>query len=150
MLKTIEDTLHKTCLIGLSYFNVQGEQLKQNILAGKVIKVDSEIGITVELSTTDSAVKTQNNTKSNTIHKGAHFIIPTNLSCWFNAPKGEFHTSQAGVKIINPDYLVTWDIYQMKEQQNKSSSNKAVNENLVDSEQQWWQWRPRTQAPNVG
>jgi len=137
MLKAIEDTLNKSCLIGLSYFNVQGEQLKQNILAGRVIEVDSEMGITIELSTSEPS--TSNNDKK----QKANFILPIDLSCWFNAPKGEFHTSQKGVKIVNPDYLVTWDIYQTKQKQSESSDKP-------DSEQQWWQWRPRTQSPNVG
>ncbi len=132
MLKNIEDTLHKTCLIGLSYFNVQGQPLKQNILAGRVIAVDNEKGLTVALLTDESPLKSSS--------QNAHFILPNNLSCWFTAPKGEFHTSQTDVKIINPDYLVTWDIHQLKNQPNKAQSNK----------QQWWQWRPRIQAPNVG
>ncbi len=132
MLNSIEDTLHKTCLIGLSYFNSQGEQLKQNILAGRVIKVDKEMGITVELS-------------ANNQDKGVVFILPTDLSCWFNAPKGEFHTSQKGVKIINPDYLVTWDIFQTK-----APEEGAYKEKPTDGEQQWWQWQPRTVPPNVG
>jgi len=133
MLNTIQDTLHKNCLIGLSYFDVKGNKLKQNILAGHVIKVDSSIGITVELSTSQS--------ESKGINDKAHFILPTELSCWFTAPKGEYHTSQVGVKIINPDYLVTWDIYQTKNQKESSSQ---------DGEQQWWQWQPRVQKPNVG
>ena len=137
MLKAIEDTLNKSCLIGLSYFNVQGEQLKQNILAGRVIEVDSEMGITIELSTSEPS--TSNNDKK----QRANFILPIDLSCWFTAPEGEFHTSQKGVKIVNPDYLVTWDIYQTKQKQSESSDKP-------DSEQQWWQWRPRTQSPNVG
>ncbi len=132
MLKHIENTLNKSCLIGLTYYAAQGEELKQNILAGRVVKVDSELGITVELSTNDQST-------------GAHFILPTDLSCWFNAPQGEFHTSQAGVKIINPDYLVTWDIFQTKDQGNDTSTKSSP-----DGEQQWWQWRPRTQPPNVG
>ncbi len=145
MLTTIEDTLNKTCLIGLSYFNAQGEQLKQNIVAGRVIKVDSEMGITVELSDLDS--KADNKNKAGTAqNQQPHFILPTDLSCWFNAPKGEFPTSQTGVKIINPDYLVTWDIYQLKDQKNSEKTPKSSQ----DSEQQWWQWRPRTQSPNVG
>jgi len=145
MLTTIEDTLNKTCLIGLSYFNVQGEQLKQNIIAGRVIKVDSEMGITIELSSLGDKPNDKNKPdKAQSQH--AHFILPTDLSCWFNAPKGEFPTNQAGVKIINPDYLVTWDIYQLKDQKNSEKTPKSSQ----DSEQQWWQWRPRTQSPNVG
>jgi len=142
MLKNIEDTLNKSCLIGLSYFNVQGEQLKQNILAGRVVSVDSEQGITVELSTNDLSSIDKG--------KGANFILPSDLSCWFTAPKGEFHTNQSGAKIITPDYLVTWDIFQTKEQQSKAQGKTSSTERAQEGEQQWWQWRPRTQSPNVG
>jgi len=130
MLKTIGDTLDKTCLLGLSYFNSKGELLKQTMLAGKVITVDKELGITVQLIMHNDA---------NTQSQSANFILPTNLSCWFNAPKGEFHTSQANNKIVNPDYLVTWDIHQTKNSQNPQNS-----------EQQWWQWQPRTESPQIG
>jgi hypothetical protein len=149
MLKVIEDTLNKSCLIGLSYFNTQGEELKQNILAGRVIKVDKEIGITIELSTGEtstSGFSTNGSKAKKGKSNNAHFILPTDLSCWFNAPKGEFHTSQKGVKIVNPDYLITWDIYQLKDKASAEEKHKSSQ----DSEQQWWQWRPRTQAPNVG
>ncbi|PCH95477.1 MAG: hypothetical protein COB83_08600 [Gammaproteobacteria bacterium] len=144
MLNNIEDTLHKTCLIGLSYFNVQGEQLKQNILAGRVINVDSEAGITVELFTNEQTANAQTN---NNKDKTANFILPSNLSCWFTAPQGEFHTSQKGVGIINPDYLITWDIYQSKADE---KDTQATDKSPQDSEQQWWQWRPNTQSPKVG
>ncbi len=140
MLKKIEDTLNRSCLIGLSYFNVQGEQLKQNILAGRVVNVDSEMGLTIELFA--------NNVPSTSPPKKVHFIFPTDLSCWFTAPKGEFHTSQRDVKIVNPDYLVTWDIYQTKKQEVQDKD--PVAERSQESEQQWWQWQPRTQPPNVG
>ena len=137
MLKKIEDTLNKSCLIGLSYFTVQGQQLKQNILAGRVVSVDSDQGITVELLS--------NNQTSESKNKEAKFILPSDLSCWFTAPKGEFHTSQTDVKIINPDYLVTWDIFQTKPAEEVNSTDITK-----DGEQQWWQWRPRIQPPNVG
>ena len=133
MLNSIKDTLHKTCLIGLSYFTAQGEELKQNILAGRVVSVDEEMGITIELISASN---------SSTTEPAKNFILPTNLSCWFKAPKGEFHTSQNKGKIINPDYLVTWDIYQTKAPKDGDST--------TDGEQQWWQWQPRIQPPNVG
>ena len=139
MLHSIEDTLNKTCLLGLSYFDVAGNQLKQTILAGTVVAVDNEIGITVLLNQAETTEKSAKN-------KDAHFILPTNLSCWFTAPQGEFHTSTEGVKIINPDYLVTWDIYQTKE----AKQNNSVSGADQDGEQQWWQWQPRTQAPSIG
>ncbi len=129
MLKTLEDTLKKSCLIGLTYFDFDGNELKKQLLAGTVMAVDAEMGITIKLLAAET-----NNDK-----KDANFIIPATLSCWFTAPKGEFHTSHEQVKIVNPDYLVTWDIYQTKAQDDKQP----------DSEQQWWKWYPRTEDPIV-
>ena len=132
MLTSPEQAINKTCLIGLSYFDVEEKLLKQTMLAGTVLSVDSEMGITVALL--HSSEKTKENTPN--------FILPNNLSCWFIAPKGDFHTSQPGIKITDPDYLVTWDIYQTKPQQEPDKSS--------DGEQQWWKWVPRTEAPKIG
>lgn len=124
MLKHLDDTLNKSCLIGLSYFNFDGELVKQSLLAGVVKTADQENGITIAL--------TQKSDGSS-----ADFMLPSDLRCWFEAPPGEYHTSQEGVKLINPDFLVTWDIYQSKKIEG-------------DREQQWWEWVPRTEAPQVG
>jgi len=131
MLKTLEDTLKKSCLIGLTYFDIDGNELKKQLLAGTVIAVDAEMGITLKL------LSAEDNSKKS---KDANFIIPATLSCWFQAPKGEFHTSNEQVKIVNPDYLVTWDIYQTKNQQDAKSQ---------EGQQQWWKWYPRTEDPRV-
>lgn len=148
---TLEQTINKTCLIGLSYFDVEHNLLKQSMLAGTVTAVDKEMGITVSLlSITDSK---GNNSD---VKSAANFILPANLVCWFIAPKGDFHTSQVGVKISNPDYLVTWDIYQTKPNPAKANQGKAQKPEQendgepVDGEQQWWQWRPRTEPPQIG
>ncbi len=93
------------------------------MLGGEVIKIDKEKGITLAL------LAKQNEAP-------AEFILPANLACWFKAPKGEFHTSLEGLKIIDPDYLVTWDIYQTRDDKE-------------DGEQQWWEWVPRVEAPAV-
>lgn len=130
MLKTLEDTLQKTCLIGLSYFDIDGRELKKQLLAGTVTAVDAEMGITIKLLSDNT----------NDQKKDANFIIPATLSCWFTAPKGDFHTSHEQVKIKDPDYLVTWDIYQTK----KPEDAKAQ-----EGVQQWWKWYPRTQDPQV-
>jgi hypothetical protein len=131
MIKNIKDTLHKYCLLGLSYYDAEGNFIKQNILAGQVIAVDKKQGITLTL---------QKNTRSS---PNANFIIPANLSCWFTCPQGEYHTSQENGKIINPDYLVTWDIYQTVKKPSEASES-------TDGEQQWWQWHPRIQKPEIG
>lgn len=131
MLTSPEQAINKTCLIGLSYFDIEENLLKQTMLAGTVQSVDSEMGISIELISSGSKAQ----------EKAALFILPTNLSCWFIAPEGDFHTSQPGVKITNPDYLITWDIYQTKPQENDKDA---------DGEQQWWRWVPRTEAPKIG
>ena len=46
---TLETTIEKTCLIGLTYFTAEGEMLKQSLLAGKVISCDAEKGIGIAL-----------------------------------------------------------------------------------------------------
>lgn len=125
MLNTLTDTLNKTCLLGLTYFDLKGNIIKQSLLGGTVTSVDEAMGITIVLTGQDQATK-----------KPAEFIIPTNLSCWFKAPKGEFNTSQEGIKIINPDFLVTWDIHQTQDES-------------AEGEQQWWEWLARTEKPNV-
>ncbi len=130
MLKTITETLGKTCVIGLSYFNAQSTLIKQTMLGGTVIKADKETGITVKLAQHASS-DTQPSPES-----AAHFIIPAELCCWFIAPKGNYHTGDANITITNPDYLVTWDIVQ-------NQKDKA------DKEQQWWHWHPRTTTPKV-
>ena len=138
MLKTLEDTLQKTCLIGLSYFDVDGNELKQQLLAGTVTAVDAEMGITITLLSVEGS---SNNSKE------ANFIIPATLSCWFKAPKGEFHTSHEQVKIEDPDFLVTWDIYQTMPQ--TKPQNKSQDEKAQEGVQQWWKWYPRTAVPMV-
>jgi len=135
MLKTLEDTLKKRCLIGLTYFDIDGNELKKQLLGGTVVAVDSEMGITLKLLSAEG-----NSDKA----KEANFIIPATLSCWFKAPKGEFHTSHEQVKIVNPDYLVTWDIYQTK-----SHGKSQQDDKNQEGQQQWWKWYPRTEDPKV-
>ena len=72
----LEDLLHKTCVIGVSYFDVQGELMKQTQYAGQVTKVDAELGISVQLRHSEATVA------------NADFIIPPHLDAWFKAPPG--------------------------------------------------------------
>lgn len=123
MLTELNDCIGKRCVIGLSYFDINGEALKQNMLAGEVINADAEQGITIKLLSKQPP--------------SAQFIIPATLSCWFIAPTGEYRTNCDDLSIKNPDYLITWNIFQTKQQ-------------AVEGEQQWWEWIPNTQNPNVG
>ena len=46
---TLQDLLNKTCLIGLTYLNSNGDVLKMAQYAGTVKAVDEEEGITISL-----------------------------------------------------------------------------------------------------
>lgn len=123
----LEDLLNKTCLIGLTYLDQQGEVLKQTQLAGTVRLVDAEEGITIKLHAI--ADGSEEDTPD--------FHLPPGLEAWFIAPKGHYRNPEFGIDIENPDYFVTWDVVQKKDVQE-------------DRKQQWWEWHPRTTPPSVG
>ena len=122
---TLQDLLQKTCLIGLSYFDTDESLLKQSQLCGTVIAASEEQGISIELQGHPSEGE-----------KTPVFILPPNLSPWFNAPSGHYKNSDNGVDIIDPDYLVTWDVYKTQK-------------NTPEGEHEWWEWVPRTAPPIV-
>ncbi|MCG8312664.1 MAG: hypothetical protein MI976_05560 [Pseudomonadales bacterium] len=130
---TLEVILNKTVLIGLSYFDKHGELLQQRLLSGLVVESDAEKGIAIKLD--HAPLETANNAQANAAAAPQHFVLPSALSCWFHAPRGEYHTSSS-VKIKNPDYLVTWDIYQKQD-------------SVEEGDHQWWEWQPRTVPPQV-
>ncbi len=121
----IEELLTKTCVIGVSSFDVQGELMKQNQYAGQVVKVDAEQGISVQLRHSDAATPV------------ADFILPPNLGAWFKAPPGQYRHAPSGVDLQNPDYLVTWNVYRTKE-------------DTAEGQHEWWEWVPNTERPQVG
>jgi hypothetical protein len=123
---TLNDLINKHCLIGLSYFNLKGDLLKQSQLCGKVVTVDSEEGISIELLPRPGAET-----------KVPIFKLPPNLIAWFTAPKGTYSDSETGSSLTDPDYLVTWDIHQTKD-------------DTAEGEHEWWEWIPRTEPPQVG
>lgn len=121
----LEDLLSRTCVIGLSYFDNQGELLKQAQYAGVVTKVDREHGISIRLQHSDATVEQ------------ADFILPPNLDAWFKAPPGRYRHPPSGVDMENPDFLVTWNIYRTRE-------------DTPEGKHEWWEWVPNTQPPQVG
>jgi len=126
---TLQDLLNKSCLIGLTYLDADGEVLKQAQHAGTVIKVDAEEGITVRLFPIPGA--------ESTMAPPPDFHLPPTLQAWFVAPKGHFVNQTFGIDVRDPDYFVTWDIVRKKD-------------NIEDGKQQWWEWHPRTTPPSVG
>ena len=123
----LDDLIHKTCLIGLSYFDCNGKQLKQSQLSGQVIAVDPEEGISIELLAKADSEAPDVQTV---------FKLPATLSAWFVAPPGHYRNSECGVDIENPDFLVTWDIHKTRD-------------DTEEGQHEWWEWVPRTSPPQV-
>lgn len=121
----LEDLIDKTCVIGVSYFDLDGALMKQNQYCGLVVKLDAEDGISIRLRHSDAAVEQ------------AEFILPPNLDAWFKAPPGHYRHAPSGVDIENPDYLVTWDVHRTQD-------------NAAEGEHEWWEWVPNTEHPTVG
>ena len=121
---TLHELLQKTCLIGLTYLDSQGNVLKTAQYAGTVVQVDEQEGITVELFALGEDTPK------------AQFHLPPGLEAWFIAPKGHYRDVQSGIDIRDPDYFVTWDIVRKRD-------------DMADGQQQWWEWHPRTAAPSV-
>jgi hypothetical protein len=121
----LAELLSKTCVIGLSYFGMDGELLKQTQYAGTVTQVDAELGISVQLQHSDASVEQ------------AVFIVPPNLAAWFKAPPGHYRHAASGVDMENPDYLVTWSIYRTQGE-------------TAEGQHEWWEWVPNTESPQVG
>jgi len=130
----IEDVLNKTCLIGLSYINTNGDLLKQAQYAGTVITVDKEEGITVKLMAilTEGKADSKKGGKAET----PNFHIPASLDAWFIAPKGHYKNAEHHIDIVDPDYFVTWDVVKKKD-------------DTEEGQQEWWEWHPQSQAPRV-
>ena len=121
----LQDVLNKTCLIGVTYINAEGETLKMAQYAGTVIEVDAEEGITVKLLAIEGIEKAAPN-----------FHLPPSLDAWFVAPKGHFKNAEYHINIENPDYFVTWDVVKKKD-------------DTEEGQQEWWEWHPRVTPPSV-
>jgi hypothetical protein len=116
----LQNITGKTIIVGISYYDLNGDLLEQKQLAGKVHKTTSEDGITLQ----DLNQKTE-------------FTIPSDLSPWFTAPQGDYKDPITKQNIANPDYLVTWDVFKTKE-------------NTPEGDHEWWEWRPQINTPTVG
>lgn len=133
----LDDVLNKSCLIGLAYYGVDGNVLKRAQYAGQVVEVDAEKGILVALRQKISPQQNGSQVDTLASDKADIFVLPASLAPWFKAPAGVFRDDAGELLIENPDYLVTWAIYQR-------------NDNKADGEHGWWEWQPITASPSVG
>jgi hypothetical protein len=125
---TLDDLLNKTCLIGLTYTSSSGEVLKETQLAGTVIDIDEEEGISIELMKIEGLEPEA--------EKPPVFHLPPLLEAWFVATPGHYKNAEHKIDIIDPDFFVTWDIVKKKD-----DTDEGVHE--------WWEWHPRLSSPSV-
>jgi hypothetical protein len=88
--------IDKHALVGINYFDINGDALQQRMLAGTVVRVTANDGIT--LRQTDEE----------------EFTLPSSMAPWFLAPAGNYKTSD-GESVSNPDYLVTWTVHRCQD-----------------------------------
>jgi hypothetical protein len=125
---TLQDLLKKTCLIGVTYVDTNGETLNTAQYAGTVIEVDKEEGIKVKLMAIEGS--------DTPAEKTPNFHLPPSLDAWYLAPKGHFKNAENKIDIENPDYFVTWDVVKKKD-------------DTEEGQQEWWEWHPRAVSPSV-
>ena len=128
------ELLNKTCLLGISYFDFNGDLMGQVQYAGEIVNIDAKQGISLSLFETSPANHEQKNQ-----HKGDDniFVIPSDTSSFFVAPKGIYRNSENELLIENPDFFVVWDVYRMQD--------KKIEQGIHE----WWDWRPQTMPPKV-
>jgi hypothetical protein len=88
--------IDKRAMVGISYFDINGDTLQQRMLAGTVVRVTAKDGITLR----------QQNEEE--------FTLPSSMASWFLAPAGNYKSSD-GESVSNPDYLVTWDVHRCQD-----------------------------------
>ena len=125
---TLQELINKTCLIGITYINTNGDTLKSAQYAGTVIEVDAEEGIKVKLMAIAASPAANEQTPN--------FHLPPSLDAWYIAPKGHFKNAEFNIDIENPDYFVTWDVVKKKD-------------DTEEGQQEWWEWHPSGVSPRV-
>ena len=88
--------IDKRAMVGISYFDINGDTLQQIMLAGTVVRVTAKDGITLR----------QQNEEE--------FTLPSSMAPWFVAPAGNYKSSD-GESVSNPDYLVTWNVHRCQD-----------------------------------
>lgn len=120
----LEELPGARCVIGLRYFDEQGQLLHQSQLCGTVESADAEQGIRVLLQGAADG-------------EAAHFSLPPALQAWFRAPPGHYRDQEGRVDMRDPDYLVSWGI-------------ERARANAGEGQHQWWRWKAVSVAPSVG
>jgi len=117
----LRNILDKVVVVGLAYFDTNNQVLQQRQVSGTVVRVTPNDGITLRFRDGRS-----------------EFNLPSDTSCWFKAPKGSYSVEGDSEKVVNPEFLVTWNVCRVQDMSKK------------EGEHEWWEWRPNTVSPSVG
>ena len=94
---TLDELVGKVLLVGITYYTHDNEYIEQKQFYGTVTQADETI-IRIR----------QNN--------GRDFTLPPDLSSTKRARPGEYKLHSTGEVVVNPDFLVTWNLTKAKEQ----------------------------------
>ncbi len=111
----LETLLDKVALAGLNYFEADASPVRQRLVAGTVVRASSLDGITLQL-----------------LDGRTEITLPADLSPWCPAPGGRYFCCESGAEVLDPDYLVCWDIY-----------------HHGDGAEEWCEWVPGPRAAAV-
>ena len=87
--------IDKRLLIGISYYDHSGKFIEQKQMYGKVNSVDKHNGFSISLEGS---------------HAGEIYHLPPDMRSFKKAQPGTYRLRSTGEKVIDPDYLSTWDI----------------------------------------
>jgi hypothetical protein len=89
-----KDVVGKLILIGLTYFDQNGQVTEQKQLYGKIT----------------AANKSKISVRLQGVHKGEIFRLPPDTQALKEAQPGEYRLHATGDIVINPDLIVTYEI----------------------------------------
>lgn len=94
------DMIGKVMLVGITYINPDGLQSQAQFF-GVVLSASVEEGIKLKLAGQ---------------HEGQEYNLPPDTSCIWKADPGVYTLSESKEKLVDPDYLCTWEVHLNNEQ----------------------------------
>ena len=95
-MENINSYIGKTVLIGLTFFDSDGQKTGDDVGHGKIIRINKKEGIVVETEPERNEYK-----------------LPPDLKNLQKAPPGEFKESTTNIKITDPEFITFWEIHQV-------------------------------------
>ena len=112
--------LTRRVIVGLRYYDHDRQNLlEEKLLYGVVVKVMEDDGIVIELAPSSTP-----------------FTLPSDTSSWHPAPSASFVVPGLEDDVVDPDYLVRWDIVRGEH-------------DVAAGEHEWWEWQTVTEPLSI-